>query len=164
MDAVWQASQEKPREQHKAGIGGERRGTRMAALAQIENEKSGDDGIVYVDETDGQSRNDQRAPDPTTPPGMSRGLVVLGHAAKEGGRRDRGDHLEASRLVKRTEQLADQGPSGDTAPNAAAQITERARAAVDASDFDGPRRCAGVKASFADSLQATSQIEAADSK
>src|ERR1700676_137376 len=110
-----------------------------------------------VDESDRDTGRYQRRGYPAPTAGMSLGPIILANLREDREGDQGGDHLHGGRALERAQPLPDQGSGRYAAPNPAAQIAERLRAAMDARNLHGPGGRSGVETSLAETLQGSSQ-------
>src|SRR5712691_2808053 len=100
MNAIRQPAEKKSRKQDKAGVSGKRRWTGVAAASQVQDQESGDDGVVDVHQSHGDPRGNERAAQPSSAARVLRGLVILGNLRQQSGGGKREHNLKTSGAMK----------------------------------------------------------------
>src|SRR5579883_2988050 len=158
MYTVRQSSQEKAREEHEGRVEGKCRGPGVASLREVEDEKAGDDGIVEIDESHGDTGCEQITAEPPALFVVRRGVIILAHEKEESRGRNRPENLKFGGVRERPQHLAGERSRRDTTPDAAAHVPQSSRTAMNSGDLDGPRRRACIETRLADPLEGASDI------
>src|SRR5947207_7344098 len=122
---------------------------------QVQNQKTRNDGIVNVDESNSNARRYQRRRYPASALSACGRLILFLNARQHCERDERGDDLHQCRALERAEPVTHHRSRRNSTPNAATQIPERLRAAVNTSEFYRPGRGTRVEAGLADTLENT---------